>query len=93
MSLLDSDMFKGLIDGFNNFLGKVEKLDFKKLIPLGVAMIPMIKSMATSMIKSIQSSTGDFAKAGNIMASKIGAGLSKGLDKIPFMSKISQQYE
>ena len=92
MSLLDSDMFKGLIDGFNNFLGKVGKLDFKKLIPLGVAMIPMIKNMVTTMIKAAQSSTGDFAKVGNIIGTKIGGGISKAFKNTKMMKTIATTY-
>jgi hypothetical protein len=60
MSLLDSDMFKGLIDGFNNFLSKVGKLDFKKVLVAALPTAFIVKSFVTTFISGLKTSANNF---------------------------------
>lgn len=72
VSLMDSDMFKGIIDGLTEALQKVKSLDFKKVLVLAPFAISAAKNFVLTFITQIKTMSSSFAQVGNIIKDGIG---------------------
>lgn len=77
VNALDSDFFKGMIDGLSNFLDRLQNVDFKKAIAVAPFAIWAAKTFITNVIGTIKTSAAAFASVGQFMGKKIGDALSK----------------
>lgn len=57
MSLIHADVFKNLIDGANGLLGKISKLDFKKVLLTAIPGAFIAKSFITQFINALKTSS------------------------------------
>ena len=69
-SLIDSDIFKDIIDGLTGILDKINQLDGSQLITLGATFVLFGRSMIQSIITGITSSTTTLANAFSLVTEK-----------------------
>lgn len=82
VNALDSDFFKGMIDGLSNFLDRLKNVDFKRAIAVAPFAIWAAKTFITNVIATIKTSAAAFTSIGQFMGKKIGDALSKKFPRI-----------
>lgn len=88
VSILDSDTFKGLLDGFSSFLDRLKNITHNpaKIIPAAAMGIWAAKIFVTNAITTIKSLSTGFTTLGanisNKIASTIRTGLAKAVGKV-----------
>lgn len=90
VTIVDSDIFKSVIDSLTKELKNLSKLNLKRLIPIVAIISPMIKTTIKTFTDGLTKSGQAFSQAGQLLGKKFndgfalaGAGLSKkifGLD-------------
>lgn len=69
-SLIDSDIFKDIIDGLTGILDKINQLDGSQLIALGATFVLFGRNMVQSIITGITSSTTTLSNAISLVTEK-----------------------
>lgn len=82
VQLLDSDFFKGMIDGLSGFLDRLKNIDFKKVIAVAPFAIFAAKIFITNLMNSISSSASLMMNAGRKIGQKLASGIESGIGKI-----------
>ncbi len=82
VQLLDSDFFKGMIDGLSGFLDRLKNIDFKKVIAVAPFAIFAAKIFITNLMNSISSSASLMMNAGRKIGQKLATGIESGIGKI-----------
>lgn len=84
ISLMNQDLFKNLIDGANNFLVKISKLDLKKALITAVAITPIVKSFVSNFTDGLKRSVNSFAQAGKTISQNI----AQSIPNIPLLKNM-----
>lgn len=82
VQLLDSDFFKGMIDGLSGFLDRLKNIDFKKVIAIAPFAIFAAKVFITNLMNTISSAGTMIAATGRKIGQKLATGVETGIGKI-----------
>ena len=74
VTIVDSDIFKGVIDSLTKGLKNLSKLNFKRLIPMVAIISPLIKVMIKNFTDGVTKSGQAFQKLGNVIGKRLSAG-------------------
>ena len=81
VNILNSDVFKGLIDSLGVFLDKIQNIKWKRLIVLGPVAIWAAKSFISTFFTTLKSSINTASSIGTLAGTKILTGFNKVLKK------------
>ena len=81
VNILNSDVFKGLIDSLGVFLDKIQNIKWKRLIVLGPVAIWAAKSFISTFFTTLKSSINTLSSIGTLAGTKILTGFNKVLKK------------
>ena len=76
VTMINSNVFKTVIDQATDFVKKISKIDFKKLIAFGPIIIPMVKNFIKIFTQGIQNSATNFQNIGKAIGQKISNGFN-----------------
>ena len=82
VQLLDSDFFKGMIDGLSGFLDRLKNIDFKKVIAIAPFAIFAAKTFITNLMNTISSAGTMIAATGRKIGQRLATGVETGIGKI-----------
>lgn len=82
VQLLDSDFFKGIIDGLSGFLDRLKNIDFKKVIAIAPFAIFAAKTFITNLMNTISSAGTMIAATGRKIGQRLATGVETGIGKI-----------
>lgn len=82
VQLLDSDFFKGMIDGLSGFLDRLKNIDFKKVIAVAPFAIFAAKVFITNLMNTISSAGTMIAATGRKIGQRLATGVETGIGKI-----------
>ena len=82
VQLLDSDFFKGMIDGLSGFLDRLKNIDFKKVIAIAPFAIFAAKTFITNLMNTISSAGTMIAATGRKIGQRFATGVETGIGKI-----------
>ena len=82
VQLLNSDFFKGMIDGLSRFLDRLKNVDFKKVIAIAPIAIFAAKVFITNLMNTISSAGTMIAATGRKIGQKLVTGVETGIGKI-----------
>lgn len=82
VQLLDSDFFKGMIDGLSGFLDRLKNIDFKKVIAIAPFAIFAAKTFITNLMNTISSAGTMIAATGRKTGQRLATGVETGIGKI-----------
>lgn len=82
VQLLDSDFFKGMIDGLSGFLDRLKNIDFKKVIAVAPFAIFAAKTFITNLMNTISSAGTMIAATGRKTGQRLATGVETGIGKI-----------
>lgn len=82
VQLLDSDFFKGMIDGLSGFLDRLKNIDFKKVVAVAPFAIFAAKIFITNLMNTISSAGTIIAATGRKIGQKLASGVETGIGKI-----------
>ena len=81
VNILNSDVFKGLIDGLSGFLDKIQNIDWKSLIVLGPVAIWAAKSFISTFFTSLKTSINTLSSIGTMAGQRLLTGFDKVLKR------------
>lgn len=82
VQLLDSDFFKGMIDGLSGFLDRLKNIDFKKVIAIAPFAIFAAKTFIINLMNTISSAGTMIAATGRKIGQRLATGVETGIGKI-----------
>lgn len=82
VQLLDSDFFKGMIDGLSGFLDRLKNIDFKKVIAVAPFAIFAAKTFIINLMNTISSAGTLVVATGRKIGQKLATGVETGIGKI-----------
>ena len=87
VQLLDSDVFKGVIDGLTNVVDRLKNVNLKTAIPVIPFAIWAARTFITNFIKTAQTA----AAAASAVGKAMGRAITKGLSQLPFVPKFNEK--
>ena len=82
VQLLDSDFFKGMIDGLSEFLDRLKNIDFKKVIAVAPFAIFAAKTFITNLMNTISSAGTMIAATGRKIGQRLATNVETGIGNI-----------
>lgn len=77
VSLLDSNVFKTILDEISNILSRVQNIDLKKLLPMTPIAITAAQVFITNFIKTIRAASQNFNSTGQTIGQSVAKGIQK----------------
>lgn len=87
VQLLDSDIFKGVIDGLTDVVDRLKNVNLKTALPVIPFAIWAAKTFITNFIKTAQTA----AAAASAVGKAMGKAITKGLSQLPFVPKFNEK--
>ena len=97
VKLMDSDLFKGAIDGLTTLVSRINAIDFSNKFDLAKVLVSIpiviksIKNIGKTLVSSIQNSISSMKKIGQDMGRILRANITRALGRVPVDIALEQQ--